>query len=145
MIYNVTSDFTRINESSGTIQNDSYIYAVEVSDKAVVDSGILLYPLNKFSFSGTRYMRCTDAGGWAEIRVVPFFVDGGIFSGDTSTTDDTQDATDDDTSNIIDDAWNGDYQPDDDTNEIIDDMWTSPDGTDTGDGFSDFLDDVFTP
>ena len=73
MIYNVTSSFTRITETAGTIQNNSYIYPIEVSNQAVADSGILLYPLNKFSFSGTQlYLRCIESDKEAEVRVVPF-------------------------------------------------------------------------
>ena len=89
MIYLAKQTFTQIAESSGTIQNISRIFPVEVSDKAEADSGILLYPLNKFSYSGkTLFVRCIEAGGWAEIRVVPFeinvanFVSSGASSAD---------------------------------------------------------------
>ena len=72
MLYNVTSDFTRINENSGAIQNTSHIYDVEISDKAEINSGILLYPLNTIFFVGNVFARCTDEKGQAEIRVVTF-------------------------------------------------------------------------
>lgn len=76
MRYVVTDQFTKISETAGTIQNVGNVYPVEISDKAEADSGILLYPLNKISFSDkTLYMRCVEAGGQAEIHVVPFTVD----------------------------------------------------------------------
>lgn len=75
MRYNVTNDFVKIAETSGTIQNTSNIYTVEVSDTAEAGSGILLYPSNKISVASTElYLRCVD-GGNAEVRVVPFEVD----------------------------------------------------------------------
>lgn len=77
MIYNVQNDFIKIGVTSGTIQNNSYINDVEISNSAVNGSGIILRPLNKFTFTDqTIYARCVS-GGWAEIRVVPFVVDGG--------------------------------------------------------------------
>ena len=79
MLYNVTGEFVKITATSGTIQNTSNIYTVEVSSKAEPDSGILLYPLNKFSFSELiLYVRCVDVGGRAVINVVPFTVDMGV-------------------------------------------------------------------
>ena len=68
MIYNATNDFIQLPVTSGTIQNNSYVYTVEISNQAVVNSGILLFPLNKFSFSDTTlYIRCADKGGRAAI------------------------------------------------------------------------------
>lgn len=136
MIYNVTNDFTAVSVTSGTIQNNSYVYPIEVSDKAEVDSGYLLYPLNKMSFSGTKlYMRCVDGGAWAEIRVVPFVIDGGgsASSVETPTTDST---------NIVDDAWNGNIVTDPDSDALIDEMWNTAPAS-TGDGFDDYLDNLF--
>ena len=144
MIYNVTSSFTRISETAGTIQNNSYIYPIEVSNQAVADSGILLYPLNKFSFSGTQlYLRCIEGGGRAEIRIVPFTLDFGISQGGTSTATDSQTATDDDANAIINDGWNHIYTAPDDVNAVIDDMLNNTDPIDTGDGFSDYISDLF--
>ena len=74
MLYNVTNDFAKIGETSGTIQNTSHIYSVEVSDKAEENSGILLYPLNKMSFDGDIYARCVDTEGAVEARVITFEV-----------------------------------------------------------------------
>lgn len=75
MRYEVTGEFTKISETTGTIQNMSNVYAVEVSNKAEADSGIILYPLNRISVTLSEcYLRCVD-GGNAEVRVVPFEVD----------------------------------------------------------------------
>lgn len=146
MIYNVTNNFIAINETAGTIQNSSYIYPVEISDKAEADSGILLFPLNKFTFSGTKlYMRCVDGGAFAQCRVVPFTLDFGGSTSTPATADDTQLATDTDADNVIDDSWDGDYTPNPDVDPVIDDMWNSDGGDDTGDGFSDDMDDIFNP
>ena len=79
MIYSVSNDFLKIDETAGTIQNTSYIFDIEVSHKPDNDSGILLRPLNKYSFTDqTIYLRCI--GGSAEVRVVPFTVDMGVGS-----------------------------------------------------------------
>lgn len=140
MIYNVTNEFTRLAETAGTIQNNSYIYPIEISNQAVADSGILLYPLNKFTFSGTQlYMRCTDGGAWAEIRVVPFLLDFG-----TSTATPTADTdTDSDVDELIADALNGTYSTDPDADSVINEMLDNTDPIDTGDGWSDYVNDLF--
>ena len=76
MIYNVTNDFTKINETSGTIQNTSRVFDLEVSNSPEPNSGFLLFGLNKFSFHNeTIYLRCI--GGVADVRVVPFSTSGG--------------------------------------------------------------------
>lgn len=106
MRYVVSNDFTKISETAGTIQNVGNVYSVEVSDKAEPDSGILLYPLNKISFSDkTLYIRCTEADGQAEIHVVPFTVDsgGGTSSGGISTAGNV--ATDEQIDNLLDDLF----------------------------------------
>ena len=115
MIYNVTNDFTKINETSGTIQNTSRVFDLEVSNSPEPNSGFLLFGLNKFSFHNeTIYLRCI--GGVADVRVVPFSTSGGgnaasniddfnsqldsILSGETF-------ADDDDMQSAIDDIFNG--------------------------------------
>lgn len=106
MRYLVTNQFTQITETSGTIQNVGNVYPVEISDKAEPDSGILLYPLNKISFTDkTLFMRCTEANGQAEIHVVPFTVDsgGGTSSGGTSAP--TNVATDEQIDDLLDDLF----------------------------------------
>lgn len=142
MRYVVTDQFTKLSETAGTIQNVGNIYSVEVSDKAEADSGILLYPLNQISFkSPIVFVRCTDSGGCAEIRVVSF-VGGTIPVADTSTTvEKTEDELVDE---MLDDVLNAssNYTPDLEVDPAIDEMWNSGD-TDTGDGFDDELDNIF--
>ena len=143
MRYVATKEFTRISESAGTIQNTSPICTVEVSDKAEAGSGILLYPKEKITVRGSPiYIRCIS--GAAYVNVVTFVVvgEGGSSS---STDDDTQLAADTDADNVIDDSWDGDYTPNPDVDPVIDDMWNSDGGDDTGDGFSDDMDDIFNP
>lgn len=85
MIYSVTNEFLKITETTGTIQNSSYIFDIEISHKPENDSGILLRPLNKYSFSDqTIYLRCI--GGAAEVRVVPFTVDMGTAASSASSS-----------------------------------------------------------
>lgn len=115
MIYHVANDFIKINETSGTIQNTSNIYTIEISDSSEVDSGILLYPLNQISFSGERYLRCQDNGKVA-VRVVPF---GNHTSGDSYS--------------------------DDDPTALIEDIWNNPNTGDSDDPFIDDLNDFFNP
>ena len=97
--------FTKLDPTTGTIQNNSLIYDVEVSDKAEVGSGILLHARNKYTFfNQVLYVRCCAKGGWAEVNVVPFLVDsGGIFSGGGSSgvVDDPEHFTDDDLDDIF--------------------------------------------
>ena len=77
MRYTVTSDFIKISESAGTIQNTSQIYTLEVSAYRTKDSGILVYPLNSITFSGSPvYVRCVDTNGFIDVRVATFTVGG---------------------------------------------------------------------
>ena len=96
MRYNVTDSFTKIAETTGTIQNISCTNAVEVSDHNQIDTGILLEPLQKISFTGQElYVRCAARGG-AVVSVVPFevdkkgggasIIDGVLVIGSTSST-----------------------------------------------------------
>ena len=86
MRYVVSGEFTKISETSGTIQNVGNVYPVEVSDKAEADSGLLLYPLNKISFvDKTLYARCVEVEA-VEICVVPFVVDMGIGASSSGST-----------------------------------------------------------
>jgi len=113
MLYTVTDDFVKVAEAQGTIQNSSRVFDIEVSDKPEPNSGIILFGLNKFSFTGTKYIRCI--GGNAQVRVVPFATD---FSGGGSSVDDFNQqldsiiggdhfANDDDMQQAIDDIFNG--------------------------------------
>ena len=84
MLYSLTGEFTQIAETTGTIQNSSHVGTIEMSTSDTPDSGILIYPLQKVSFSDqTIYLRCID--GYAEARVLPF-VDG--FSAGSSDSGD---------------------------------------------------------
>ena len=77
MRYIVTSDFSKITESAGTIQNTSQIYSLEVSAYQTKDSGILVYPLNSVTFKGSPvFVRCVDTNGVIDVRVATFTVDG---------------------------------------------------------------------
>ena len=93
MLYSLSTDFTKLNETQGTVQNSSNIYTLELSDSDVPDSGVLIYPLNKLSFSGTKYLRCID--GNSQARVVSFAE---IAASNGSSADDTED--------VINDIWN---------------------------------------
>lgn len=111
MRYIVSGEFTKITGTSGTIQNTSKINVVEISDTNEKDSGIMLYPLEKFTFSKSLYARCVDGAG-AEVRVVPFIVDGGgiIITGGggssgSQTVPEDQIATDEDIDSLIDDVF----------------------------------------
>lgn len=71
MKYLLSKQFTQITETTGTIQNSSHVGTIEMSTSNTPDSGILIYPLQKVSFSDqTIYLRCID--GYAEARVLPF-------------------------------------------------------------------------
>lgn len=77
MRYTITGEFTKLNETSGTIQNTSQIYALEVSAYQTKDSGILVYPLNSITFRGSPvYMRCIEDNGVIDVRVVTFTAGG---------------------------------------------------------------------
>lgn len=111
MRYVVSDDFVQINETSGTVQNASKINIVEVSDSTVKGSGIMLYPMDRFTFSTSIYARCIESGG-AEVRVVPFIVDGGgiiITGGGGSSSSqivpEDQRATSEDIDSLIDDVF----------------------------------------
>mgnify|MGYP000730008561 CR=1 FL=1 len=75
MPYNLTDQFIKINETTGTIQNTSHIYSVEVSHSPDNVGGILLFPLQKVSFCNqTIYLRCAEPGGRVLVRLSPFLV-----------------------------------------------------------------------
>lgn len=91
MIYIVSSNnVIKINERSGAIQNADGSAVVEVANSQSFDSAILLFPLQKFSFSDTDiYLRCYQADSSAEVRVVPFIIDGGGSSSHFTFADDS--------------------------------------------------------
>lgn len=74
MLYTLSSDFIKLNETSGTVQNSSSICTLEISETPTPDSGILIFPLQKHSFKDTQlFLRSID--GFAQARVVPFELD----------------------------------------------------------------------
>ena len=116
MLYTITSEFTKLNETQGTVQNSSNIYTLELSDSTETDSGVLIFPLNKLSFSGTKYLRCVD--GNTQARVVSFAE---VTSSGASAVDDVAD--------VIDDIWNN----------------AGDSSAVEHDEFSDALNDIFNP
>lgn len=122
MIYHVNNDFIKINETSGTIQNTSRVFDLEVSDSPTPNSGIILFGLNKFSFSNeTIYLRCID--GVADVRVVPFVTDSS--GGGSSSTSGDNFADDSDMENAYNDIFNGNGIPTSDTDidSALDDIF----------------------
>lgn len=81
MNYAVNKTFTKIAESSGTLQNASKFLFVEVSNTTVEGSGFLVPPLRSITFdTAPLYVRCANGSG-AEVRCVPFKVKGGSSGG----------------------------------------------------------------
>ena len=154
MRYTVTSDFTTITESGGTIQNTSNIFTIEVSAFHSKDSGILVYPLNTVTFRGSPvYVRCTENAS-VDVRVVTFTVGGSssssvdpntvVIDGVTYTI-----AGGDQADSVIDTALNGsnDVPIDDNFNSTLDDIFNG-NGTATSSGdpnFDSMLDNIFNP
>ena len=133
MTFTLTNDFQKINVTSGTIQNVDPAYTVELSDSADSDSGIFLFPHNKYSFSGTTlYARCFEQGRRAEVRVVPFAVDLGSGGSSGATVDDSLVASDDEIDNLLEDVFGSD------TGSSVDDSQIASD-----DEINDLLDDIF--
>lgn len=102
MIYQLSSKFTKIKETKGTVQNAS-IFTLEMSNKSEADSGILIYPKQICSFTGTTiYLRCIE--GSAKVRVVPFLANsGGTSSGGSSSAVDDETFDDGDIDDIFND------------------------------------------
>lgn len=71
MIYPVGKDFIKIAETSGTVQNSSSTYTIEMATEPTANSGICIYPTQAVSFrEQTVYLRCLN--GTTKIRCVPF-------------------------------------------------------------------------
>ena len=131
MTFTLSNDFQKINVTSGTIQNVDPAYTVELSDAADSDSGIFLFPHNKYSFRGTTlFARCVETGRRAEIRVVPFAVDSAGPSG--STVDDSLVASDEEIDDLLEDVFGFD------TGSTVDDSQIA-----TDEEINDLLDDIF--
>lgn len=72
MIYTVGKEFIKIKETSGTVQNSSSTYTIEMATEPVANSGICIYPAQTVSFHDkTIYLRCLD-GASTKVRCVPF-------------------------------------------------------------------------
>ena len=88
MLYLLSKEFTKISETCGTIQNASRIRTLEMSETTEPSKGIIISPLRTHTFTDTTiYLRCVD--GSAQVRVVPFVVDGGNSSGSSDTSSDS--------------------------------------------------------
>lgn len=83
MIYSVSSEFTKINETPCTIQNTSNIFTLEISDTDEENSGILLYPLQSCVCHGDIFVRCIEAIGVVQIRASPVLLS--VSSDDSGT------------------------------------------------------------
>ncbi|MBQ6298712.1 MAG: hypothetical protein IJK81_13695 [Selenomonadaceae bacterium] len=119
MNYPLSKQFTKISETSGTIQNPSRFKTIEVSNSNEPSSGLLLEPLQKYTFQNvTIYLRCID--GNSEARVVPFSVDSGGGGSSNSSSTSEQNFN-------IDDIWNdttGDSSATD-FDADVNDMWNN--------------------
>ena len=111
MLFNLTNDFQRLPISTGTIQNNSSCYFLEVSNDPNAQRGLILAPLEKISFANsTLYARCSGTKSFSAI-VVPFAdaaASGGSGgSSDGQTVPEDMVATDDEIDSLIDDIWSG--------------------------------------
>lgn len=112
MQYLLTKEFTKINETSGTIQNPCRIQTIEMSATNEPGSGILIKPNQQHTFqNATIYLRCVN-GDNATARVVPFIVNpggggsgGSNSGGGSSTIDDSQIATDEQIDDLLDNVF----------------------------------------
>lgn len=121
MHYLLSKDFTQIAETSGTIQNTSKIYSVEISDNTQAGSGLILPPLDKFSFANkTLYARCHEVAA-VELRVVPFIATSGGSSSGSSSDDISPENYDD----------------------PINDMWNNTSAGSTNPNFDQDIDDIY--
>lgn len=132
MIYRVSTDFVKIAETSGTMQNTGSCYVIEVSDRAEKGSGFLLNPRQSITFSGNLYARRTGNDTRAvDLRVVPFLASqgaGGSGGSSSGTVPDEQVATDTELNDLMDDVFSGG------SSSVIDDQ-----------GIGELMDDVFNP
>lgn len=137
MNYQITSEFTKLNESSGTIQNISYVHTLEISNSNSKNSGFLLFPLNKVSFNGAVYVRCTDEGGRADIRVVNFIADssGGASSATNTPTPMTEEE--------LNDIFSNNDSPEVFSQSDLDDLFSDSDSDSNAAFTSDELNDIF--
>ena len=151
MQYLLTKEFTKINETSGTIQNASRINSVEISDTPTADSGYILSPLDKISFDGQSiYLRCL-AGGGAAVRVVSFIINSGGSSPSSQSSASEQGDTDDTFNSNVDNIFSGNggqtSSGDSDFDSDLDNIFSDGGGSSSS-GDPDFdsdLDNIFNP
>lgn len=151
MQYLLTKEFTKINETSGTIQNASRINSVEISDTPTAGSGYILPPLDKISFNGQNiYLRCLTGGG-AAVRVVSFIINSGGSSPSSQSSTSEQGDTDDTFDSNVDNIFNGNgssYSSGDPAfDSDLDNIFSGNGGSSTsGDpAFDSDLDNIFNP
>lgn len=127
MIFNIGANFARLPFATGTVQNVSSLYAVELSEDPSNEGGILLFPREKFSFSRTTlYARCS--GGLVRLNVVAFVDDQSGSDSDSTVVDDSTVATEDELDNLMDEIFSGgsssaDDERDPDVDAMIDDVF----------------------
>lgn len=153
MRYTVTSNFIKISESAGTIQNTSQIYTLEVSASTTKDSGVLVFSHNTIEFKGSPvYIRCVEDDGFIDVRVFSFdnvtpsedddpnvvIIDGVQYTVESGANMNSV------TDSIFDNGTNP-VAPDADINAALDDIFSGNDSQ-TSSGDSDFdssLDNIF--
>lgn len=135
LLYRVNTDFIKISETTGTIQNTSRVFDLEVSNQPEPNSGIILFGLNKFSFSNeTIYLRCID--GVADVRVVPFTTDGSSGGGSSADDFDSQ----------LDSIFGGDsFADDNDMENAFNDIFSGGSSYASDPDIDSALDDIFNP
>jgi len=125
MLYTLTSSFTRLSETTGTIQNSSQ-HSIEVSNQEVFGTGVVIKPGETFSFSNANlFARCE--GAKAVVRVVPFVLGAGGTSSSPSTPDYTGD---------VEDMWN-------DSGDPTQEMWDNPTDEPYDDEFDKVIDGIY--
>lgn len=127
MLYTLTSSFTRLSETTGTIQNSSS-HSIEVSNQEIFGTGVVIKPGETFSFSGANlFARCE--GAKAVVRVVPFVLGAG--GSGSSSSSGTPDYTGD-----VDDMWT-------DSGDPTQEMWDNPTDDPYDDEFDKVIDHIY--
>ena len=97
---------TKINESSGVIQNTDAINKVELSSNQDFTDSFILYPLQTYTFTKQIYARLFDSGGLpVELRIADFISIGGGNNSTSTTPSDV--ATDAEFNAMLDEVLNG--------------------------------------
>ncbi|MBR3051886.1 MAG: hypothetical protein IKG61_10630 [Selenomonadaceae bacterium] len=127
MLYTLTSSFTRLSETTGTIQNSSS-HSIEVSNQEIFGTGVVIKPGETFSFSNASlFARCE--GAKAVVRVVPFVLGAGGSGGSSSSG--TPDYTGD-----VEDMWT-------DSGDPTQEMWDNPTDEPYDDEFDKVIDHIY--